>query len=121
MSYPNDGTHLSDWRDAAVDSRVVVRCGLDPDEARRTGRRWTDVIGVVVAVEPDGLTLRRDPARRSDPRDGAVVHVAGASVVAVRLLGPRPRPRRRDHRNGAPGGPARADTPDPPADPDARR
>ncbi|PFG42489.1 hypothetical protein ATJ88_1151 [Isoptericola jiangsuensis] len=75
--------------------RVVVRADLDPDEARRSGRRWTDVIGVVVAVDADGLTLRRDPARRTDPRADEEVRVPATSVVAVRRLGPRPQRRGR--------------------------
>jgi hypothetical protein len=80
----------SDWRDWPVGTRAVVRRRLTPAEADATGRRWTDVIGVVVATDRDGITLRRDPARPDTPGAGTEVRVAAADVAAARPLPPRP-------------------------------
>ncbi|WP_407318622.1 DUF6725 family protein [Isoptericola halotolerans] len=80
----------SDWRDWPVGTRAVVRRRLSPAEAAATGRRWTDVIGVVVAVDGAGVTLRRDPARRDSPGAGTEVRVAADDVAAARPLPPRP-------------------------------
>jgi hypothetical protein len=73
-----------------VGTRVVVRRRLDDAEAAATGQRWTDVIGVVVAVEDDGVLLRRDPARRSDPATDTEVRVAATEIEAAKRLPPRP-------------------------------
>jgi hypothetical protein len=90
----------STWRDLSAGIRVVVRRRLSPAEAAASGHVWTDVIGVVLAVDDAGLRLRRDPARRAAVGDAAepdVVVVPGAEIEAVRRLPPRParRPRAR--------------------------
>lgn len=96
----------STWRDLPVGARVVVRRRLVPEEAAASGHVFTDVVGVVVAVDDAGLRLRRDPAR-GGPAAGVEEDVPGPQVEAVRRLPPRPaarRPRRgRDGADGAPG------------------
>ncbi|WP_418277613.1 DUF6725 family protein [Isoptericola jiangsuensis] len=99
MRTPHAHPDPSTWRDIPVDARVVVRRRLDATEAATSGRRWTDVIGVVVAIDDGGVRLRRDPARRSDPGAGTEVRVAADDVVAVRRLPPRPTPRRDPRRD----------------------
>ncbi|MFP3713009.1 hypothetical protein [Puerhibacterium sp. TATVAM-FAB25] len=83
------------WRRLEPGARVVVRRRLDAAEAaaaRAAGRGavWTDVIGVVLAVDDAGLLLRTDAA---SARDSTQVQVAGAAIEAVRRIPPRP-PRR---------------------------
>jgi hypothetical protein len=70
-----------------VGARVVVRRRLGPDEAG--GKRWTDVIGVVLAVGDDGIRLRTDAPRRP-PEE---VWVAANDVEAAKRIPPRPPPR----------------------------
>ena len=70
-------------------ARVVVRRRLAADEAQRTGKVWTDVIGVVLAVDDAWIRLRTD-APRGEPRD---VFVPGGDVAAAKRILPRPRPR----------------------------
>ncbi|NNU28269.1 DUF6725 family protein [Isoptericola sediminis] len=88
----------SDWRDWPVGTRAVVRRRLSPDEALTSGKRWTDVIGVVVRCDTSGITLRRDPARPSAPDAGVEVRIAAEDIEATRILPPRPerRPRSQD-------------------------
>ncbi|WP_159793997.1 hypothetical protein [Puerhibacterium puerhi] len=83
------------WRRLEPGERVVVRRRLDPAEAaaaRAAGRGavWTDVIGVVLAVDDAGLRLRTDAA---SARASHEVRVPGSAVEAVRRVPPRP-PRR---------------------------
>jgi hypothetical protein len=83
------------WRGLAPGERVVVRRRLDAAEAaaaRAAGRGavWTDVIGVVLAVDDAGLLLRTDAA---SARAAHEVRVPGTAVEAVRRIPPRP-PRR---------------------------
>jgi len=81
----------SDWRDLPVGARVVVRRRLAPDDDARsaTGHHlWTDVIGVLTAVDDDGLAVRPDRAPGLPE-----VRVAAADVEAAKRVPPRP-PRR---------------------------
>jgi hypothetical protein len=89
----------SGWRDLPVGARVVVRRRLDAAEAARSGHVWTDVIGIVLAVDDTGLRLRPDPARRgAAPVEPAEVVVPGGAIEAAKRLGPRPAPRSRPAR-----------------------
>ncbi|GAA1712538.1 hypothetical protein GCM10009809_05850 [Isoptericola hypogeus] len=89
----------SGWRDLPVGARVVVRRRLDPAEAARTGHVWTDVIGIVLAVDDAGLRLRPDAPRSAPaPGEAAEVVVPGAAIEAMKRLGPRPAPRSRPAR-----------------------
>ena len=67
---------------------MVVRRRLDADEARSTGKVWTDVIGIVLAVDDAGIQLRTDPPR-GEQRE---VFVPAADVAAVKRIPPRPSP-----------------------------
>lgn len=83
------------WRRLEPGARVVVRRRLDDAEAaaaRAAGRGavWTDVIGVVLAVDDAGLLLRSDAAAAPESSE---VRVVGATIEAVRRIPPRP-PRR---------------------------
>jgi hypothetical protein len=86
-----EGSHApatpSDWRDWPAGARVVVRRRLAPDEAG--GQRWTDVIGIVLAVDDAGIRLRTDAPRRP-PED---VWVSAEDVEAGKRIPPRPQPR----------------------------
>ncbi|MFV2144263.1 hypothetical protein [Isoptericola sp. G70] len=90
MTTPNPLPGSSDWRDWPAGTRAVVRRRLSPAEAGASGQRWTDVVGVVVATDDDGITLRRDPARPDAPGAGERVLVRAADVEAARPLPPRP-------------------------------
>jgi len=73
-----------------VGDRVVVRRRLRGAEVG--DHLWTDVIGVVLALDDAGVTLQPDPAR---PRpEGApappTVRVEAADVVAAKRVPPRP-------------------------------
>ncbi|WP_069388020.1 putative acetyltransferase [Cellulosimicrobium cellulans] len=81
-------------------TRVVVRRRLTDAEAAASGRTLTDVIGVVVSVTSEEVTLREDaggsvPHRGHGPRDPepAFVVVPRAAIVAAKAVPPRP-PRR---------------------------
>lgn len=78
------------WRGWSPGTRVVVRRRLSAAEAAASSRRWTDHIGVVVAVDDDGLVLRGDAA---SSRESPLVRVAAADVEAAKEIPPRP-PRR---------------------------
>ncbi|MCA5892392.1 hypothetical protein LEP48_03370 [Isoptericola sp. NEAU-Y5] len=83
----------SDWRDLQVGARVVVRRRLRPEEqAEGAPQRWTDVVGVVVALDGAGLDVR--PDRRPGLE---VVHVAAADVEVVKPVPPRPARRGERH------------------------
>ncbi len=98
---PPSTPRSSTWRDLPVGTRAVVRRRLTTDEAAASGHVWTDVVGVVVAVDDDGLRLRRDPAR-GGPTAGVEEDVPGPQVESVRRLPPRPAARRpRRGRDGA--------------------
>ncbi|GAB2456923.1 DUF6725 family protein [Xylanimonas ulmi] len=80
------------WRDLPAGARVVVRRRLDATEAARAraegrGAVWTDIIGVVLAVDDEGLSLRTDAPRDPSPRE---VSVAAGEIEAVKRIGPRP-------------------------------
>ncbi|WP_402464265.1 DUF6725 family protein [Isoptericola aurantiacus] len=90
-SHPHPGS--SAWRDWPAGTRCVVRRRLPPCDG--SGKRWTDVIGVVLAVAADGVMLRRDPARESASDAGTEVHIPAAEIEAARPLPPRPERRRR--------------------------
>jgi hypothetical protein len=88
------------WATWAPGTRVVVRRRLADDAAAASGRTLTDVIGVVVSVTPEALTLREDaggsvPHRGHGPHDPepALVVVPRETVVAAKAVPPRP-PRR---------------------------
>lgn len=74
------------WQEAAAGTRVVVRRRLVP--APPDGPHLTDVLGVVLRVDDDGLTLdtSRGPAR-----------IAGADVVLWKPIPPPPERRARRH------------------------
>ncbi|WP_278236789.1 hypothetical protein [Isoptericola sp. AK164] len=89
----------SAWRDWTAGTRVVVRRRLSAEETRRSGKRSTDVIGLVVTSDTSGVTLRRDPARPSAPGAGTEVRIEAEEIEATRVLPPRPErrpPRRSD-------------------------
>ncbi|WP_106266805.1 MULTISPECIES: hypothetical protein [Isoptericola] len=90
MTNPHASPGSSDWRDWPAGTRAVVRRRLTPVEAGASGQRWTDVVGVVVAADADGITLRRDPARPDSPGAGEQVRVPAADVEAAKVLPPRP-------------------------------
>ncbi|MGC5167292.1 DUF6725 family protein [Luteimicrobium sp. DT211] len=94
---------MRSWRDWSAGDRVVVRRRLAGEEA--SGHRWTDVIGVVLAVDDSGLTLRPDTPR--DGQDAAPVRVAADDVVSAKRVPPRPARRVSAARPGpAAGGPS---------------
>lgn len=110
VNSPHSRPGSSDWRDWPTGTRVVVRRRLSEAEAAASHKRWTDVIGVVVAVDDDGVTLRRDPARAGagqgpapddaggpgpdDSGADSVVHVPASDIEAAKVLPPRPERRR---------------------------
>lgn len=84
---------MSQYRHAMISehdlgSRVVVRYLLDPDDGGATlaGPRATEVLGTLEAIDPAGLVVRR--------RDGSVVTIRRASLVAAKVVPPRAVPRR---------------------------
>jgi hypothetical protein len=89
------------WATWSPGTRVVVRRRLDEDEAAGSGKTLTDVIGVVVSVTPEAVTLREDagggalPHRGHGPADPGppLVVVPLGAVVAGKVVPPRP-PRR---------------------------
>ncbi|MFC8923603.1 hypothetical protein [Cellulosimicrobium sp. NPDC057127] len=88
------------WDTWVPGTRVVVRRRLEDDEAGASGTPLTDVIGVVVDVTPEAVTLREDagggpPHRGHGPHDPApvLVVVRRDAVVAGKVVPPRP-PRR---------------------------
>ena len=72
------------WQRLPVGARVVVRATL-PEGAPK---RFTDVIGVVVAVEFWGLRVRRDAYGYDD--DGGVINIASETIVAAKEIPSRP-------------------------------
>ncbi len=64
-----------------VGERVSVRYQLPDDEPRTAGAHFTDVVGELVLVEPEAVTVRAP--------HGDVV-VPRSAVVAVRVVPPRP-------------------------------
>lgn len=88
MEDPHPPVPRSAWRDWPAGTRVVVRRRLGAGEAsgRAAGKRWTDVIGVVLAADDAGVRLRTD-APRSEPHE---VFVAASDVVAAKRIPPRP-------------------------------
>lgn len=78
------------WRAWTPGTRVVVRRRLPAGE--RGGHLFTDVLGHVVAVSDDGVTVRTDPTPRA-VRDGARredVHVPAGDVVLGKVVPERP-------------------------------
>jgi len=73
------------WRAWGPGVRVVVRRVRD-DSPAPGEPPYTDVLGDVVAVDDDGLTVR---TRRGD------VRVPAADVVLTKVVPPAPAPRRR--------------------------
>lgn len=73
------------WRAWAPGVRVVVRRVRD-DAPQAGAPPYTDVLGDVVEVDDDGLTVR---TRRGD------VRVPAADVVLTKVVPPAPAPRRR--------------------------
>jgi hypothetical protein len=87
------------WQEWPPGARVVVRRRLTPAEARATRdatsgegeKSVTDIIGIVLAVDPDvSITLRTDAG---GSRESAEVTVPADQVVATKRIPPRP-PRR---------------------------
>jgi hypothetical protein len=79
------------WRRLPEGARVVVRRRLDAAEAQdaRTAGRgavWTDVIGIVLAVDEAGIRVRTD-APRDDPRE---LTIPGDAIEAAKQIPPRP-------------------------------
>ena len=94
------GREAAPWGPWSPGTRVVVRRRLTDEEAAASGRTLTDVIGVVVRVTSESVTLREDagggpPHRGHGARDPepALVVVPRAAVVAAKAVPPRP-PRR---------------------------
>jgi hypothetical protein len=87
VDVPHVPAPQSDWRDWPAGARVVVRRRLAPDEAG--GKRWTDVIGVVLDVDDAGIRLRTDAPRKPAEE----VWVAAVDVEAAKRIPPR-RPQR---------------------------
>ena len=71
-----------------VGRRVSVRVRDVADSGSGGGARHTDVVGVVVAADPEAVTVRR--------RDDSLARIVRADVVAVRLLADAGPPRRAD-------------------------
>lgn len=69
-----------------------MRRWLTPEEAAASGQTVTDVIGVLEANDPAGLTVRRD-TRSAVPGEPPVWIEAGV-VVAAKRIPPRRTPRR---------------------------
>ncbi len=84
---PHSPVPSSGWRDWPVGARVVVRRRLAADEA--AGKLWTDIIGIVLAVDHTGIRLRTD-APRKPPEE---IWVAADDVEAAKRIAPR-RPQR---------------------------
>lgn len=71
--------------------RVVVRRRRDlPPDAPAGEPRHTDVLGHVVEIDDDGVTLRT--------RHGDVVHVPADVIALGKRVPPPPAPRTRRHR-----------------------
>lgn len=66
---------------ADVGRRVSLRRVLDPAAPAGSGRRWTDLLGELLAWDDDGVVVRTD--------DGEV-RVPPHDVVAGRTVPPRP-------------------------------
>ena len=83
------------WRNFPPGARVVVRqqvlsaYDLAPGSggALRPRYRFKDVIGIVLAVTSQGLTLRRDAAGY---RDRAEVFVPTGTIYSAKIVPPRP-------------------------------
>ena len=87
------------WPSWPAGARVVVRRRLTEDEARATrddargepGKSVTDVIGIVLSVDPDvSITLRTDAGGSHEPVE---LTIPAEQVVAAKRIPPRP-PRR---------------------------
>jgi hypothetical protein len=87
------------WQEWPPGARVVVRRRLTPTEARATrdtgsgerAKSVTDVIGIVLAVDPDvSITLQTDAG---GSRESVEVTIPADQVVATKRIPPRP-PRR---------------------------
>lgn len=67
---------------------VRMRASSSTGAAAGPGPRYTDVVGVIIASDPDAVTMRR--------RDASLVRIPRTEVVAVRLLADAGPPRRTD-------------------------
>lgn len=77
------------WRDWSAGDRVVVRRRLPAGAP--TGHLYTDVLGVVLAVDDDGVTLRPDPARaRPGTPPPEPVRVPAHEIALAKRVPPRP-------------------------------
>lgn len=77
------GRHVVRITSDDVGQRVTARSRVGQDA---TGPRFTDVVGVLESWEAGVLRIRR--------RDGEVVEVLEAALVAGKVLPPPPPPRR---------------------------
>lgn len=81
---PGDGSAHAPWRAWRVGQRVVVRRRQPPGEPQP----YTDVLGDLVAVDDDGVTVRT--------RRAGDVRVPGAEIALGKVVpsAPQRRPRR---------------------------
>ncbi len=77
------------WQEWPAGARVVVRRRLSDAESAATGRKVTDILGVVVTAGPAGVVLTPDAGRRVG-RPQPEVTVAAADIVAAKRVPQRP-------------------------------
>jgi hypothetical protein len=85
------GASQPGWRVWPEGARVVVRRRLSAEEAAATGKVWTDIIGVVIAVDDDGVRLRTDPgSAHASSQAPTEVEVRADQIEAAKRIPPRP-------------------------------